>query len=343
MNFKRMRAVRNLGTAIFLSAALAGTGAVWGEDGEPAEKASVIVVVGAPGEETYGGQFAQWAEQWREHAAAGGHELRLIGLAEETAGSDKETLRAALAAEPKEGPAPLWIVLLGHGTFDGKVAKFNLRGPDLSASECAEWLQPFQRPVAFVDCSSSSGAFMNALSATNRVIITATRSGFEQNYARFGKYLSQIIADPEADLDKDGQTSLLEAYLMASRMVDEFYESEGRLATEHALLDDTGDEQGTPADWFRGVRVVKKAKEGVPDGFRAHQFHLVPSELERALPTEIREKRDHLELSIFQWRERKGEMEESDYYAQLEMLFLELARLYEQVEPEKQTEPTGFE
>ena len=87
----------------------------------------------------------------------------------------------------------LWLVLLGHGTFDGKVAKFNLRGPDFSADELASWLQPFKRPLAVIDCSSCSAPFLPKLSAPGRVIITATRSGNEENYARFGQYISEAI------------------------------------------------------------------------------------------------------------------------------------------------------
>src|SRR5207248_10685476 len=114
---------------------------------------------------------------------------------------------------------------------------------------------------------------VHTLSATNRVIVAAARSGYEQNYARFGQYMAEAIADPQADLDKDGQTSLLEAFLMASRRVGEFYNTAGRLATEHALIEDNCDGLGTPAEWFRGIRTVKKAKEGASaDGLRAHQM-----------------------------------------------------------------------
>ena len=97
--------------------------------------------------------------------------------------------------------------------------------------------------------------------AQNRVVVTATRSGDEQNFARFGQYLAEAIADPRADLDKDGQVSLLEAFLTASSRVDEYYRTRSQLATEHALLDDNGDRLGTPADWFRGVRATE-ARQG---------------------------------------------------------------------------------
>ncbi len=163
-----------------------------------------------------------------------------------------------------------------------------------------------------------------------RVVITATRSGYEQNYARFGQYLSEAIADPNADLDKDGQTSLLEAFLMAARGVAEFYESEGRLATEHPLIDDNGDGLGTPADWFLGVRAVKKAKDNASlDGLRAHQFHLLRSESEQKLPTEKRLRRDELERDIAALRDQKSDLGEEEYYRQLETLLLEIARIYQ--------------
>src|ERR1019366_7106008 len=128
--------------------------------------------------------------------------------------------------------------------YDGHSTKFNLRGPDISATDLAAALKPCLRPLAVIDCASASGPFINALSGPNRVIITATRSGSEVNATRFGGYLAKAIADPAADLDKDGQTSLLEAFLLASRETQQFYREAGRLATEHALLDDNGDGLG---------------------------------------------------------------------------------------------------
>ena len=104
-------------------------------------------------------------------------------------------------------------MLIGHGTFDGREAKFNLRGPDVTDVELADWLLPFKRPVVVINCASASGPFINRLSGANRVVVTATKSGNEINFARFGQYIAEAIADPRADLDKDGQVSLLEAFL----------------------------------------------------------------------------------------------------------------------------------
>ena len=210
---------------------------------------------------------------------------------------------------------------------DGAV---QLRGPDVSAGELAEWLKPFERPLAIINCASASGPFINSLSGPNRAVVTATKSGFEHNFARFGDYLSQAMADPKADLDKDKQTSLLEAFLLASAGAREFYASESRLATEHALLDDNGDALGTAADWFKGIRAVKSARDGAaPDGPRAAQLQLVPSDREQRLPPEARTRRDEIERQLAQLREQKAKLAEEEYYSRLEALLVELARLYE--------------
>ncbi len=293
---------------------------------------TVVLVLGAAGEDTYRDDFLGQANAWEKAAKAGGAKLIAIGRHEEPGTvTDLEELKQALAAEPKDAAAPdLWLVLVGHGTFDGKSARFNLRGPDLSADELADWLKPFKRPLALIDTSSSSAPYLAKLAGPGRVVITATRSGFEQNYARFGRYLSESVADPASDLDKDGQTSLLEAFLSASAKVAEYYKSEGRLLTEHALLDDNGDGLGTPPEWFRGVRAVKKAADGKSiDGVRAQQFCLVRSAAEQRLSPEARAHRDQLERDLAVLRDARPKLKEADYYARLEKLLLELAHLYE--------------
>jgi len=292
-------------------------------------RATVIVTVGAAGEEEFGKDFAQWAESWAKAIEKAGAKNVSVGLAPTNATSDLALLKETLAHESTSSSSELWLVLIGHGTFDGKEAKFNLRGPDLSATELADWLKPFRRPIIVINCASASSPFLSKLSGVNRVIVTATRSGSEENFARFGKYVAESIADPAADLDKDGQTSVLEAFIMASRRVREFYEAEGRLATEHALLDDNGDGLGTPADFFRGVRAAKKpAGGGSVDGRLAHQLHLVRSEAEQKMPPDLRKRRDELEMEVAALRDAKQQLGEEEYYHRLERLLRELAQLY---------------
>jgi len=300
--------------------------------GTPAP-AGVIVVVGAPGSPEYGELFGAWAERWERAAARAALASERVGPgAADGPENDRERL-AALVSSAASGADALWIVFLGHGTFDGESAKLNLRGPDVSARELAVWLEPVERPTAVVVCAAASGPFVSELSRAGRIVVTATKSGHEYSYARFGEHLSTALTDPAADLDKDDQVSLLEAFLFASAGVEEFYAGAARLATEHALLDDNGDGLGTPASWFRGVRATRTPEAGrLADGVRAQRLCLVPSARERALPEALRRERDALELAVEELRARKGELEERAYYELLEPLMVELARLWARAE-----------
>jgi len=293
------------------------------------EQRTLVLVIGAAGEPEYGEKFSAWAGLWKKAAAQGGLETRVIG--EDAAGGedDRTRLTNVLAEEISRPAGELWLAFIGHGTYDGHTAKFNLRGPNISADDLAAALKSCRRPLAVIQCASASGPFLPALSGPGRVIITATRSGNEENATRFGGYLAEAIANPAADLDKDGQTSLLEAFLLASRDVEKYYKDQGLLLSEHALLDDNGDGLGTPPDWFRGFRAVKTAAEGkTVDGVRAHQMILVRGESEQKLSTETRARRDDLEAQLSALRLRKSSMGEDDYYKQLEAIVSQIARLY---------------
>jgi hypothetical protein len=244
--------------------------------------------------------------------------------------SDRELLQQTLQQLAADTPRPLWLVLIGHGTFFQDQTKLNLTGPDVSASELAEWLRPLQRPVAIVNCASCSGPFIDRLSGPQRVVVTATRSGAEQNYARFGQFLAEALRRPTADIDHDDAVSLLEAFLTAARATQAFYDDNARLATEHALLDDNGDRVGTPADFFRGIRVhTQAATNQSVDGLRAHQWMLTQLSDQPPLSPELAAERDRLEAAIEALRQRKATQNEEAYYEQLEALVLPLARLYE--------------
>uniref|UniRef100_A0A7C4QRR2 Caspase family protein n=1 Tax=Schlesneria paludicola TaxID=360056 RepID=A0A7C4QRR2_9PLAN len=311
-----MNAVLTLTATLFFGADVAPT-------------ADVLVVVGAPGTPEYGKQFDEWASRWEQAAQRGGASVTLLGRAAEAVPTDRERWQTALERAAEERQRPLWLVLIGHGTFDRRTAKFNLRGPDVSAADLAGWLSRLERPVAVIDCTSASAPFLAAVSGPKRIVITATKGGHEQNFARFGDFLSQALTDPLADLDKDEQVSLWEAFLAASRRTAEYYQTDGRLQTEHALLDDNGDGQGTRADEFVGLQPAPQAQSRAAalDGTLAHQWHLIPSPAESALPHDVRTRRDAIELQVVALRRRKSELPETEYYAQLEALLVELAKL----------------
>jgi hypothetical protein len=297
-------------------------------------RASVVVVVGAAGASEYGERFALWADRWKKAGARAEAQVSVIGLESGGGGApDRQRLAEALAREAARSKGELWLVLIGHGTFDGRTAKFNLRGGDVSAEELAAWCKPVRRPLVVIDAAPASGPFVRALAGPDRVIVTATRSGREHNATRFGGFLSEVIADPAADLDKDGQTSLLEAFLVASKRVEASFADAGLLATEHALLEDNGDGLGTGAALYQGLRPAGKVEGGAaPDGRRAHQLHLVPSDPERAMPPELRRRRDELELQVLQLRDGRARLSEDEYYRRIDPLLVELARLYQRAE-----------
>lgn len=327
--------------------ALASTAlAFWtGDDAPPPPqppsppRPTVLVVVGVPGNPEYNAIHTTAARRWHEAATRAGAEFLSVGESPNSSPAnptttDHDRLRDLLAQPgtnaAKEAPGPLWLVLLGHGSFDGREAKFNLRGPDLTDSELAQWLKPITRPVAVLDCTSSSAPFLTKLAGSNRIVVTATKSGAEQNYARFGQYLAEVWTDSGTDLDKDGQTSLLEGFLIAARRTNEFYKTKARLSTEHALIDDNSDGRGTPSDWFEGVRLTRKPKDGVaPDGQRAHQLHLVRDDRDRSTTAEQLAKRNELETQAANLQDRKSTLDETEYYRQFEDLMTALARTYE--------------
>lgn len=297
----------------------------------------ICVVVGAPGEAEFGEQFATWSEAWKalEKSAS----MAWIGRADlaeaqpsttvpaSTAPSDKERLLDWIAADA-ETQSEHWIVFIGHGTHDPASTKFNLRGPDITAEEIAKAIESKTGTWIVIVCASSSGPFLSKLSGPNRVVITATKSGAEQNFSRFGKHLAEAIADPDSDLDHDRSLSVLEAFLAASDRVSKYYRDEGLLATEQALLDDNGDGRGTAASFFRGVRAVKAPADGAKlDGTLARSIPLYSAEAQPWSNGSSRESLRQLEAQVEALRSRKSEMSEDAYYTELETILRKIAEI----------------
>ena len=283
-----------------------------------ARNLDVVIVRGADGEEEYGKKFTTQVEAWKAACAKGEVPVEVIAGAETTAKLEKR-----LASSKAD--RSLWLVLIGHGTFDGREVMFNAEGPDFDAKQLAGWLAPLKQEIAVIHTASSSGGFVRPLSGKGRIVITSTKSPDEVFYARFGEFFAEAIGGLlEADLDQDKQVSLLEAFRHASKSVAMFYENDERLATEHALLEDNGD----------GVPTRREALEAPPadaklDGERAGQLVLVLSDEEKKLTDEQRTKRDALEAQIKKLRGQQAALGDEAYYAQLEKLLHELAAVYE--------------
>lgn len=289
-----------------------------------ARKAEIIMVIGTAGNADYERLFRAQAEAWQKAADSAGVSLQLMGL-EGKGDNDLASLETALKAAVTKSDGQLWLVFAGHGTYDGREPKFNLRGPDLSAGQLATWLKPLKRELIFINATSASGGFLQPLAGPRRIIVTATQSADEVFYARFGEHFAPAIGGmAEADLDHDGQTSVLEAFLYASAQAGRYYENEERLATEHALLEDNDDGVGTRAEVFQGV----KATAPKADGQRAAQVALVLSADEQKLSDTQRSQRDELERELETLKARRAEMAEDAYYTALEKVLRRLGEIY---------------
>jgi len=288
----------------------------------------ILLIVGAPGEASYAERFVKAAAHWKSAASEAQAIFHSIGI-QEFDSDDRTQIQTYLQNAETQSHVPLWIVYLGHGTHSSRDNLLNLRGPDLDLSSITKWLQPFKRPLIVIHGGSASAPFIPALSGPNRIIITATRSAEEINYTRFGELFSQALRLDAADLNQDEQISLLEAFLFASNLSQNFYQENGRLSSEHSLIDDNGDAVGTPHDWFIGTRIAKRSADNrLPDGFQSHQITLIPSLQESLLTPDQRSQRNQLERDLETLRQSKNQYPEDNYYQKLEEIFETLSKIY---------------
>lgn len=296
----------------------------------PSESTSVdmILVQGASGTEEYGEQFETWTKQWEQVCQAADLNVKRVGPESSPDGTPLAQLQEVISeALQSTEPKPLWLVLIGHGIWDGKSADFNLVGPDLHARTLKTWLEKHQRPVIIVNGSASSGPFVNRLSGQNRVIVTATQSGTEYNFARFAGFMANAFMEG-ADTDHDDAVSVREAFLAASVLTQQSYYEQGRLPTEHAILDDNGDQRGSRAELMQGTATSKNAKQAI-DGEFAAKLSISTNPDAIQLSAELVRKRDVLETQLTDVQKLYAEDPEKLKQSALPIL-LELADLYQQ-------------
>ncbi len=217
----------------------------------------------------------------------------------------------------------VFVFLLGHGSYDGSTYKFNLVGPDPNAEELADILYsiPAQHFV-IVNSTTCSGASVAALSGKGRVIITATKSGSEKNQTHFGGFFVEAFKTNNADVDKNGRVTFLEAFNYASKKVEEYYSKEANLQTEHPVLDDNGDRQAhTSPEVDNGDGFL--ARTTYLDSGPAGPARLFFSPEQRQLALEA----ESIEKQIEALKYAKPEMPEAEYEKRLEQLLLKLAQI----------------
>lgn len=285
-----------------------------------------VIISGASGGEKYAEQMRDWREGLRsamvDRYAFKPEHVRL--LVDETATSGErgtaENVRKVFAELKKAGTKDdlVLVVLLGHGTYDGDVAKFNLVGPDLTARDWTGILAGVPGRLALVNTTAASFPFLAALTAKGRVVITATDSAAQKYATVFPEYFVKAIREASTDLDKNGRTSLFEVFTVASASVKQHYEQKGQLATERAVLDDNGDGKGSEA-----------LTEG-PDGGVARLSYLEAEPAAESANPELAalaKRRRTLEMQAEEHKQLKGVMPEAEWNTQFEKLMLELAQV----------------
>ena len=216
----------------------------------------------------------------------------------------------------------LFVVLLGHGTFDGESAKFNLVGPDLTAAEWKSLLDGITARLVLVNTTASSFPFLEELSQRGRVIITATDSVAQRYTTVFPEYFVKSLRDLSADFDKNNRVSIWEAFAAASAGVQQYYEQRGQLSTERPVLDDNGDKVG------------REAEAPGPDGTLARTiyFDAEPGSITADVALAgLQRRRAAVEGQLEELKERKGSMSAEEYEAELERVLIELARIGRQI------------
>jgi hypothetical protein len=266
-----------------------------------------LTIAGLGGEPDYVQRFKMWADDIDGSLKKAGGDSSVITLN----APHLEQIRASFAEIAKQArPADaLVVMLIGHGTWDGHDYKFNIPGPDLTATELAALLDrvPAERQLV-VNMTSCSGGSIEQLRRANRIVIAATRTGSEKNATNFARYFAEALREPAADTDKNESISALEAFHYAQTKTTEFFDTQKRLATEHSVMEDAG----KLAAAFTVVRLGANAAAARDPGKRP-----------------LLDKKEQLEQNIEKLKFEKAAMPAQEYRRQLTQLLLELARTQE--------------
>jgi hypothetical protein len=297
-----------------------------------------VVITGIGGEDAYVKQFGEWTTKLREALTSqlGFAQEQVFLLTEKPEGKERkassEAVRQVLV-ELKNTLKPdnqLFVFFIGHGSYIDKVAKFNLVGPDLSAAEYAQLFNVLPtKNLVVINTASGSGEFVKPLAREGRIIITATRSGQELNAPHFAGFFISALGNSEADADKNGRVSVLEAFEYAVKLTKSRYDKKGILLSEHALIEDNGDGTGH-----------EKADAGDGTLAKLTYFDSLPQQQaggDAALAKLYSEKM-RLEGEVEKLKARKTQLSEEDYDNELEKLLIELAKLNQNIKLGKKNE-----
>ncbi|HEX5412546.1 MAG TPA: hypothetical protein VFZ27_11910 [Terriglobia bacterium] len=286
-----------------------------------------VTIAGLGGELQYEQQFTALAHDLDKTFRSSDPDARVYTLIANNA--TRANLRETLGAISHEAKPEDDFVLtfIGHGTFDGMEYKFNLVGPDISGEELGKLCDriPAKRQL-IVNTSNASGGSIGMFERPGRAVIAATKSGTEKNATVFARYWVEALHNPDADTDKDGSESALEAFQYAQRKTAEYYEAQKRLATEHAVFEDTGKSEP-----------VREASVNTGEGLLLSSFtihRLGPAAKIANTPAKraLLAKKDELERRIDTLKYQKAAMSLEEYKQELTTTLVELARIQKELD-----------
>ncbi|MBZ5661671.1 MAG: hypothetical protein LAO08_14795 [Acidobacteriia bacterium] len=286
-----------------------------------------VTVAGLGGEPDYEQRFTALAndlDKLFKAADANAHVTTFTGSNATKAHLSDTLSQIARDAKPDDS---FTLILIGHGSYDGEEYKFNFPGPDISGDELAVLCNRIAaKRQLIVNTTSASGGSIGALQRAGRIVIAATKTGTEKNATVFARYWVDALRDGSADVDKNEVISALEAFQYADRKTAAFYETQKRLATEHAVIEDTGKKEAVRAT---------NAENG--EGLLAGSFALLRIGTAQKAANDpakraLSEKKEELEQKIDTLKYQKAAMSAEDYKRQLSAALLDLAKVQEELD-----------
>jgi hypothetical protein len=286
-----------------------------------------VTVAGLGGEPDYEQRFTALATDLDRLFKAEGGDAHVFTFTGSDATKARLTDTLSQIARDAKPDDAFTLVLIGHGSYDGEEYKFNLPGPDISGDELAVLCNRIAaKRQLIVNTTSASGGSIGALQRAGRVVIAATKAGTEKNATVFARYWVDALGDASADTNKNEVISALEAFQYADRKTASFYETQKRLATEHAVIEDTGKKEA-----------VRAASAENGEGLLAANFALLRIGAAQQAANDpakraLLEKKEELEQKIDTLKYQKAAMSSEDYKRQLTSALLELAKIQEELD-----------
>lgn len=275
-------------------------------------KTYAVIVSGLGGESHYSDQFSTAGKAVYESLQSLEVDENFIVYLDETATREVilNTIDDLAGLIRADETSVFSLFFIGHGNADSVGWRFNVKGPDLTTEDIVASLNSVVATQQLVVlAASASGAALDILTQPQRVVVTATKSGGENNAVKFAEFMAQALQVIDADYDRNEILTIAEVFRYAQNRTVEYYEQEKLLAPEHAKL--SGDNAADIP-----VALLGSLKNANNDPAVAV----------------LLEERLVLEASFKLLKSDKPMLSSADYYAQLEQLLLKIAKLQQSID-----------